>query len=58
MKIKILKGVVAEKLPRKAGDIIDIGKEEAQLLISYGDAEEHKEAPKGRPKKNQQISAS
>ena len=54
MKIKIVKGVVAGKLPRKAGDIIDVDKVEAQLLISYGDAEPHKEPEKkaaGRPKR-------
>ena len=46
MQIKILKGVVVDRLPRKKGDILDCPSFIANYLINEGKAEEYIEKVK------------
>ena len=52
MLIKMLRSCIAGNAPRKTGEVFEVSTDEGKILLTTGDAAEHKEAVKGRPKKD------
>ena len=52
MTVKMLRQCIAGKAPRKSGEVLEVSTDEGKILIAAGDAAEHKQAVKGRPKKD------
>ena len=48
----MLRQCIAGKAPRKTGEVLEVSTDEGKILIAAGDAAEHKQAVKGRPKKD------